>query len=92
LGTLIWKSLNVCFQTDSKKDEGRDESKRCLPELRTGSQCLQEPCAGGCRVPAGGTRPCAHLVLDSASVAKEFLWRARIFSNDGTSCIKLREE
>lgn len=91
LGTLIWKSLNICFQTDSKESEGTERkagdaflSLGQFPHVRGSSMRVVE-------WPLREPKP-VRVVLDSAAVSKEFFWSVRIFSSGEVSSMMHREE
>lgn len=85
---LIWKSLTICLQTDSKRvREGIKAGDAFLSlgqvphVLKIGVQMVPGPLGGNPILHPHGARWCS-----------KFLWRARSFSNGGASSIKLRGE
>lgn len=91
LGTLIWISLNICFQTGSKESEGRDQkqempswAQHSFPIHRSSVLVVESPLRESPTLNPPGVWWCCCV--------QELLWSVRIFSNGEASSMRHRKE
>lgn len=83
MGTLIWKSLNLCFLTYSKKSKGRDQSKRSFLSLGQVLHILHKSGVWVMQFPQEELDPAPIWYSMVLLCPRSFLWRGRVFSNGG---------